>query len=65
MALGVATLFFIYKFVVSLSGDEPKIQYIWLLVIMSLFVHGAMSMFLANRRLAKNREAVQSKWRAR
>lgn len=61
MALGATALFFIYKFVVSLSGDEPQVQYIWLLVITSVLVHGAMSMFLTNRRLAKNRQAVQSK----
>jgi len=65
VALGAGAIFLIYKFVASLSGNEPQIQYIWLLALAGIFLYGAISMFLAYRRLAKNREAVRSIWRAR
>lgn len=65
VVLGTAVLFLAYKFLESLSGKEPQVQYVWLLVLVGLFLYGAISMFLGYRRLAKNREAVQSIWRSR
>ncbi len=65
VVIGAITIFLVYKFAASLAGSEPQIQYIWLLALAGLFLYGAISTFLGYRRLARNREAVQSIWRAR
>jgi hypothetical protein len=65
VVLGIVAALLIFKFVASLSGNEPQIQYIWLLAPTGLFLYSAISTFLGYRRLVSNREKVQSIWRTR